>query len=226
MHYRRHRWDKKGEVLGYRTSAFQGAECYDLCRMFSVEGEDSDASLDERQIRQWIVYIYTRSIRHSLQKRPFTGSGELISHAPMDPDDIPLPLYTKEELKTLYRTLGHPSLMALEMLLRCADEPSADAQTAKIRKKVEDDCKDYKGVSSGPERFTLTVGPQMLRFNYRVQVDTMYMGARALVHEVDEANHFFSASFLHSQSTKKIWKKNQQMWYIVNFCPFDYLVLK
>lgn len=90
---------------------------------------------------------------------------------------------------------------------------------------MKENCRICKEVSSEPRQFKLAARTHELRFNHRVQVDTMYIGGRPAIHMVDEATHFCSASFLHRRSTKNIWKSIRQMWYLVYLGRSDYLAV-
>lgn len=48
----------------------------------------------------------------------------------------------------------------------------------------------------------LTVGADELIFNHSVQIDTMFMTGKPVLHMVDMDTHFGAATFLLSQSIK------------------------
>lgn len=77
--------------------------------------------------------------------------------------------------------------------------------------------------AASPQRFKLTVGMEDLRFNYSVQVDTMFLHGLPVFHMVDAATHFCAASFLRTQATSYIWKKIQIICTLVYLGPPDYL---
>lgn len=56
-----------------------------------------------------------------------------------------------------------------------------------------------KKIDSAPLRFKLTMGSEERRFNHRVQVGTMFIDGRPVIHMVDEESHFCAAAFLCNQ---------------------------
>lgn len=105
-------------------------------------------------------------IRQTRHEAPSAGNGEYFLIHRWTADDIRFALYTKQELTTLHCIFGYPSVRALQMPQCRANKLSAGAQTAKVIKKIGDNCRVCKEVSSGPRRFKLTVGTQELRFNH------------------------------------------------------------
>lgn len=45
-----------------------------------------------------------------------------------------------------------------------------------------------------------------LQLNHLVQIDTIFLNRKPVVHLVEEITDFISASFLRNKSTNKIWK--------------------
>lgn len=74
-----------------------------------------------------------------------------------------------------------------------------------------------------PRRFKLTVGTDEVHFNHTVQIDTVLLSGKPVIHIVDMATHFCTASSLRSQSTKNIWHRIQSMWTLFYVGPPDLL---
>lgn len=55
----------------------------------------------------------------------------------------------------------------------------------------------------------IQVGNRIRAFNYSVQVDTMYLLGKPVLHMIDVATHFCAASFLKSGSLNEIWTSIQ-----------------
>lgn len=54
----------------------------------------------------------------------------------------------------------------------------------------------------------------------------MFLSSRSVLHMLDKAMHFFTASFLHTQSTTEIRKSIPQMWSIFYSVRPDFLVFE
>lgn len=90
-------------------------------------------------------------------------------------------------------------------------------------KKIRDSCKICKTYAATPRRFKLTVGTSDLRFNHIVQVDTMIIDYRPILHIVHTASHFCAAAFSRSKSTREIWRTLLSHWILIYVVPPDYL---
>lgn len=118
--------------------------------------------------------------------------------------DVPFAFYTKQELRTIHRTFGHPSVNALQMLWWRVNGNAIDFETMKTIEKIKDGCKICHQIAGSPKLFKLTVGWQELKFNIGVQVGSMFIGKRPVLHMVWVKTHFCTAWFLQSQATKEI----------------------
>lgn len=121
-------------------------------------------------------------------------------------------LYTEKELRTIHRTFGHPSIKATTSLLKRASGDELDTKTRKSIEAIASACNICQRNAGTPRRFKLTVGTSGLRFNHSVQIDTMFIRSKAVLHMVDVATHFSAACFLRSQSSEDIWKAILANW--------------
>lgn len=62
-------------------------------------------------------------------------------------------------------------------------------------------------------------------FNHSVQVDTMFLLVKPVLHMIDMATHFSAATLLRSQSAKEIWPTIQSLWSLVYIGPPDHLTV-
>lgn len=97
--------------------------------------------------------------------------------------------------------------------------------TGEAISRIVEGCKICKMNAENPRLFQLTVCASYIQFNHTIQVDTMFIGGKPLLHMFDVATHFCSASFSLSQSMGEIWRSIQQLLSLVYLCPPDYLNL-
>jgi len=101
-------------------------------------------------------------------------------------------LFTYGELTKLHRAFGHPSVSALNNVLRRA-RPAECSNTVKDAIEfLTDRCKVCSELASKPKRFKLTIGTEDARFNSVVAVDIMNLHGKPVLHAVNEATHFCS----------------------------------
>lgn len=106
-----------------------------------------------------------------------------------------------------------------------ANGPNFDLKITRSLEKIKDERKICSKLDSSPRRFKLSVASEELRFNHRVQGDTIFIDGRPVIDMVDEATHFCAVSFLHNLSTKELWKTIQNKWSLVYPGLSDYLVV-
>lgn len=90
------------------------------------------------------------------------------------------------------------------MLSRRANDLFVDANVEKSLNKKCENCKVCYGIISATKRFKLTHSRKELNFNYRLQVDTIFISGRPIIHMVNGALCFRAAYFLCNQTTKEI----------------------
>ena len=141
------------------------------------------------------------------------------------PHEQPYVFYTFPELQRIHATFGHPSIKATRNLLKRASGKSTDKKTKLAIKNIAQDCKICAVRSAAPRRFKITIGTADLRFNHEVQVDTMWIMGKPVVHMVDVATHFTAARFIRKQSSAEVWKAIRRMWTLLYCGPPDYLAV-
>ena len=135
--------------------------------------------------------------------------------------DMTYILYTEKELRKIHKIFGHPSIESTKKVLKRASGSKLDSKTKTLIHDIAKDCRICKFAPSRPRSFKLTVGTDDLKFNHNVQVDTMFINGRPVIHIVDQATHFSSAAFLKNQSSKEVWKAIQHLWNLVYLGPPD-----
>lgn len=117
-------------------------------------------------------------------------------------------------------------MSAMEGLLkRAIEEGILSTSTREAIGRIREDCIVCIKECSTPRRFKLTIGSEDFRFIRSVQVDTMFLNVRPVVHMVFEATHYTAASFLRNHSTAEIWKTICRIWCLTFFGPPDFLVV-
>ena len=141
------------------------------------------------------------------------------------PDEVPFVFYTFKELQRIHTVFGHPSIKATRHLLRRAADRPLDRETKRSIQQIIEDCKTCTERSASPRRFKLTIGTANMRFNHEVQVDTMWINSKPVVHMVDTATHFTAARFINNQSSMEVWKAIRRMWTLLYCGPPDFLAI-
>ncbi len=85
-----------------------------------------------------------------------------------------------------------------------------------------DTCKRH---ASKPKRFKLTVGSEDSRFNHAVAADIMFIHGKPILHLVDEATHFSSATWMIRTTSLAVWKAFTRCWSQIYMGPPDHLGL-
>lgn len=114
---------------------------------------------------------------------------------------------SKHYIKTSERFSG----TALLILLERRHGSNMERNTAISSEELTEVCTVCEKITTALRRVRLTVGAASLKFNQRVQVDTMFISGRPVIHMIDEVTHFCAGSVFQVQSTKIIWKQN---WHI------------
>lgn len=78
-------------------------------------------------------------------------------------------------MNILYKKFDDQLLLALEDLLQRATSSKPTATTMNALEIVANDCTVRENFAVAPRLFTLAIGTENLRFDYRVQANTMYM---------------------------------------------------
>lgn len=109
------------------------------------------------------------------------------------------------------------------ILKRESEEGRLDAKTKAAIRAIAESCETCNTQANPPRRFKLSIGSEYFRFNHHVQIDTMFISGKPVLHLADEAMHFQATSFLHNQSAKEIWRTLQAIWSLTYLGPPDFL---
>ena len=138
-------------------------------------------------------------------------------------EDMEYALYTEKELKRLHRVFGHPSVVALQNLLKRANPDEFGPELRQALEEISSACGTCATYASKPRRFKITIGIDDLRFNHVLAVDVMYIRNKPILHVVDEATHYAAATFLRSMSAEDTWKALLRCWIRTYLGPPDHL---
>lgn len=139
--------------------------------------------------------------------------------------DLPYAFYTASELRNIKRVFGHPSVKATTNLIKRAKGKRLSKDKRQMLQSISEACTVCKYEDKKPRRFKLTVGSEELRFNQHVQIDTIFLEGKPVIHMVDEATHLCAAEFLPTQSTASIWCSIQSMWCLKYIGPPDHIAV-
>lgn len=139
------------------------------------------------------------------------------------PTDICFALYSEKELRRMHRVFGHPTVGALSKLLRRANPNKFDNSTRHAIEDITNMCSICQKHSSKPRRFKVTIGSDDLRFNHIIAVDIMYIQSMAVLHIVDEATHYSTATFMRSHTAEDTWKAILRCWIRIYLGPPDFI---
>lgn len=112
-----------------------------------------------------------------------------------------------------------------EDLIRMAKGEDLYRDMREAVRKIADGCDRFKAQEPTPRRFNLPVCSSEVLFNHIVQVDTMFIYSLSVLHMLDTANHFCSAAFLKSQSSRDRWKTLLSHWMQIYVGMPDYLAV-
>ena len=131
--------------------------------------------------------------------------------------------FSEVELKRLHRSFGHPSVSALYKVLRRARPNEVNESTRIAIEQLTKDCDPCSRNAAKPKRFKLTTGSEDSRFNHVVAADIMYIDGKPILHVVDEATHFASATWLRRVTSAEVWEAFTRSWSNVYMGPPDFL---
>jgi len=137
--------------------------------------------------------------------------------------DVSYAMYTDQELRRLHRVFGHPSVSALQKLLKRANPEEYGTDVRDTIEKITRLCDTCTRTSSKPRRFKISVGSDDLRFNHILAIDIMTLAGKSVFHAVDEATHYTAAVFLKKQTAEDTWKALLRCWSRVYLGPQDHI---
>lgn len=126
---------------------------------------------------------------------------------------------TEQELKTIHRRFGHPSVDRLHKILTL----SGLEVERKALEHLTRYCHSCQMNGRSPGRFRFTIKDDC-EFNYMVIVDVMYLDGKPVLHVVDEATAFNAARFLPEISAKATWDALRLCWIDTYQGPPDFIV--
>ena len=134
-----------------------------------------------------------------------------------------LHLYTYGELRKLHRSFGHPTVSALQKVLKQARPAEMTNEVKQAVQEIVNNCQTCNELASKPKRFRLSIGAENSRFNHVILADIMYIDQKPVLHVIDEATHFSSATFLPRVTSKDVWKALLRTWIYTYMGPPDHL---
>ena len=137
--------------------------------------------------------------------------------------DVDYALYTDVELRRLHRVFGHPSVSALQKLLKRANPEEFGPDVTAVLHEINKACKTCAEHASKPRRFKILIRSDDLQFNHVVAIDVMYIGGKPVLHVVDEATHYSAAVFLKRMTAEETWKCLLRCWIRTYLGPPDHL---
>lgn len=156
-------------------------------------------------------------------RKPKLVSENLLLRHNWNVQDMDFFLYTESVLRLLHHNFGNPSVPALCNLLQRENKNIFSAGTKYCLRKLQESCRTYQKEQTKQRRLKITIGSDDLRYNHKVQVDTIFLSGRPVIHKVDEDKHFEEEKLLSNKSTKHIWKAILDLWYLLFMGPPDYL---
>lgn len=141
------------------------------------------------------------------------------------PSNFPCAFYTEEDLRTIHRSFGHPSVQSTEGLLKLVTGLTLSREGRDTIDEISHTCTPCRTPAAAPRRFKLTVRTDGIRFNQSVQIDTMFLHSKPVLHMVYMATHFCAACFHRNQSAAAIWTSIHTPWTLVYIGPPDHLTV-
>ena len=169
---------------------------------FNTVEDDCTTVLSLQDIKElgFEIYIQTNTLQYKAHVHKLEEDNGLLWLRWNPQDQV---LFSECELLRLHKSFGHPSVRALSNLLRKA-RPKAPDVTRQLEEIAEcDTCAKH---ATKPRRFKLTVGRKECRFNHVVAIDIMFIDGLKILHCVDEATHFQSATILSNMKSATVWK--------------------
>lgn len=123
-------------------------------------------------------------------------------------------LYTKSELLKLHRGFHHPAARRLHALLKRAKVEDLDADTLKVLEEINNACSTCQKFGPKPVSFKASLPPEKLVFGDELSMDLQWIDGEAVLHVIDTATKFSSATFLdlYGHSTEGIWTAFVECW--------------
>ena len=112
-------------------------------------------------------------------------------------------LFTKNELIKLHRGFQHPPDEKLLNLIKRARPSECTEETTNMLRRVSENCDTCQRISQAPMRFKVTLPSEKdLVFGEELSMDLMFIDRNAILHVLDTATRFSSATFLDSNGSE------------------------
>lgn len=141
------------------------------------------------------------------------------------PQDLRYAFYKEQKLQTIHRSCGHPSVRYTGVLCKRASGGLLSLESKDAIQNIEQECGLCMIHAAPPRRFKLTVASEDLRFTQSVQVDTMFLLGKPVLHMIDMTTHVCASRFLRSQIAKERWPSIQTIWSLAYVGPPDHLTV-
>lgn len=128
-----------------------------------------------------------------------------------NPEDLRLALYNESDLRQLRKSFGHPKVRTTVKLLERAAGGTILTNMRESIQNISKDCETCRVSQNSPKRIKLTVGSEDFHFNHRLQVNTMVINGKPVVHFVDEATYYTAACYPRSKSTGHVSKAIREL---------------
>ena len=129
-------------------------------------------------------------------------------------------VFTRAELTKLYRNFYHPGVENLMNLIKQVRPSEFNAETSKILQGISDACDTCLRFGPRPLRFiaALPIKNELI-FGQELSVDLTWIDGKAVLHVIDTATRFSTATFLDSseqdygQSVEGVWRAMMECWF-------------
>lgn len=118
------------------------------------------------------------------------------------PRDTHYILYTDADHRLIHRNFGHRKVRTPINFLKQESTQPLPPQVRGSIEAISQDCTVCKRPQTAARLFKLTLGAEYLRFNHNIQVYTMFIHSKQVLHIVDYSTHYTAATFLRSQTTQ------------------------
>lgn len=113
------------------------------------------------------ISLSDRCITHGGRYHPLRMEDYLLIYR-WNPAELPYAMYKTSELRHIYRSFGHPSVLTTMNLLRRATLDTLVLSTHRKLEQIEHECAPCKTTGYKPRHFRMTIGSQALRVNHRI----------------------------------------------------------
>ena len=120
--------------------------------------------------------------------------------------------YTKAELQKLHLHLFHPNVTKLYNIIKRVRPDDATPETKSVLEEIADACTNCHEHRNRPYRFRVSMPSDVVRFNYEVAVDLMWLQGNPLLHIVETHTDYQNAVLFKGKSWQDIWNAIVEGW--------------